>query len=94
MYVTLSFQCITIFSYFFEGSIPYSSAGQYGKGTGPIFISGLNCQGNEPNLLSCPHSLVHYSLCSHNYDVGVKCEGQYTVTCNVFVMLRMSLITY
>ena len=66
--------------YFFlllEGSMPHSSASQCGKGTGPIFISGLNCQGNEPNPLSCPHSLVHYSSCSHNYDVGVKCEGQY-----------------
>ena len=71
--------CVDISSYFFEGSIPYSSASQYGKGTGPIFISGLFCQGNEPNLLSCPHSLVHSSSCSHNYDVGVKCEGQYYV---------------
>ena len=67
----------------FEGSIPYSSASQYGKGTGPIFISGFNCQGNETNLLSCPHSLVHYYSCSHDDDAGVKCEGQYCihVTC-------------
>ena len=80
MYVTVSFLClfnVSLFFLLFEGSIPYSSASQYGKGTGPIFISRLNCQGNEPNLLNCPHRLVHSSSCSHNYDVGVKCEGQY-----------------
>ena len=82
MYVTVSSLCFSMCHYFlllFEGSIPYASASQYGKGTGPIFISRLNCQGNEPNLLNCPHRLVHSSSCSHNNDVGVKCEGQCTV---------------
>ena len=72
----MSLQYVTISSLFFEGSVPYPSASQYGKGTGPIFLSSLNCQGNEPNLLTCPHSLVHSSSCSHDYDVGLKCEGQ------------------
>ena len=52
--------------------------GSFGSGDGPIFLSDLNCVGNEMSLLDCrrqgnqPVGLQH---CDHSEDVYIKCKG-------------------
>ena len=48
----------------------------FGRGTGPIHLSGVHCGGNEPNLLACSHQTV--SNCGHHQDAGVACLGENT----------------
>ncbi|XP_067665056.1 scavenger receptor cysteine-rich type 1 protein M130-like [Haliotis asinina] len=54
----------------------------YGQGSGPIWLSGLQCVGTEPSLHSCPHSgynsevvsgYSYWSCQSHRDDVSVFC---------------------
>ncbi|XP_022097501.1 uncharacterized protein LOC110982977 isoform X2 [Acanthaster planci] len=48
---------------------------QFGQGSGPIFLSNVECDGHEQTVDQCDHSgwLSHY--CSnHYYDVGVTCN--------------------
>lgn len=44
----------------------------FGEGTGPIWLDDIGCNGNEPDLLSCPHG-TDTSEDSHDEDVGVAC---------------------
>uniref|UniRef100_A0A1X7VPG7 Deleted in malignant brain tumors 1 protein n=1 Tax=Amphimedon queenslandica TaxID=400682 RepID=A0A1X7VPG7_AMPQE len=58
----------------------YSIAGStasnsYGKGVGPVHISGVSCSGNETRLLNCSY---YTHSCSYSYDAGVKCEAPCT----------------
>ena len=57
------------------GSVPYTTATQFGQGTGPIFISDVQCTGQESNLFDCSYRSVPTSSCTHYHDAGVKCEG-------------------
>ena len=61
--------------YYLPGSVPYTTATEFGQGTGPILISDLRCSGVESHLLDCSYSPFLHSSCSHYYDVGVVCEG-------------------
>ena len=45
----------------------------FGYGTGPIFLSDVNCTGTESSLLSCSRRGNTLSYCSHNHDAGVVC---------------------
>ncbi|XP_071095519.1 uncharacterized protein [Haliotis cracherodii] len=54
----------------------------YGQGSGPMWLSGLQCDGSEPSLHSCPHSgfnsevvsgFSFWSCQSHRDDVSVLC---------------------
>ena len=48
----------------------------YGLGSGPIFLADVHCSGTETTLLDCRHAAISLgTLCTHNRDVGVKCEG-------------------
>ena len=62
--------------YYIIGSVTYTTATQFGQGTGPILMSVVGCSGQESNLLDCPYQPFPYSTCSHSFDVGVKCEGK------------------
>ena len=64
----INYSCIT-------GSVTYTTSSQFGQGTGPILMSVVECSGNESNLLDCSYQPFPYSICSHSYDVGIKCEG-------------------
>ena len=63
------------------GSVAYPAATQFGQGTGPIFISDVHCTGQESNLFDCSYRSVPRLLCTHNHDVGVKCEGIHVCIC-------------
>ncbi|KAL0962608.1 hypothetical protein UPYG_G00342540 [Umbra pygmaea] len=46
--------------------------GAYPKGTGAIYLDGLNCTGKEDNLWQCPAEESHD--CGHKEDAGVICS--------------------
>ena len=45
----------------------------FGQGSGPIWLTNLQCSGNESNLLECPHGGSPDNQCSHSDDAGVIC---------------------
>ena len=49
----------------------------YGAGTGPIYLSELNCDGSEAMLLDCGTFADATGIhdCDHKDDVGVHCQG-------------------
>ena len=54
----------------------YPTYRQYGRGSGPIFVSAIRCGGQEASLLDCQYSYFHGFYCgSHWNDAAVKCEG-------------------
>ena len=47
----------------------------FGPGSGPILLVAVNCQGDENDLMECPHEGVGVHYCRHSWDVGVICGG-------------------
>ena len=51
----------------------------FSESDGPIFLSGLNCDGSEDGLLSCPTKYHRppglVQECTHAQDVAVLCQG-------------------
>ena len=50
----------------------YSSA-HFGEGTGPIFLTDLDCSGSESNLFNCSYNTVSTPY-PHSQDAGVQCS--------------------
>ena len=54
---------------------PYISSSTFSAGSGPIFLSGLNCLGTERTLLDCSSYSWDYPYhYSHGSDVWMRCE--------------------
>ena len=51
----------------------YESANYFAIGNGPILFNTLNCAGTESTLTKCS-SAYNPVYCSHNSDIGVKCD--------------------
>ena len=68
-------QMFTLCTLFIPHSVayPYISINTFGPGSGPIFLSHLNCIGTEQTLLDCS-SYPHPYYYSHHSDAGVRCE--------------------
>eukprot|EP00058_Branchiostoma_floridae_P007724 XP_002593212.1 hypothetical protein BRAFLDRAFT_120140 [Branchiostoma floridae] len=49
----------------------------YGPGTGPVWLSNLQCNGFETNVEDCSHSGwgMNPPTCTHPHDVSVVCQG-------------------
>ena len=59
-----------------QGIAEVFSYPRYGQGSGPIWLTRLDCIGNETSLHYCPHAGVgNTGQCGHNDDVGVRCQG-------------------
>ena len=59
-------------------ALAVAAVDRFGIGTGPIYLNGLNCSGNETRITDCqglnPGSLT---FCTHQHDAGVICSGTY-----------------
>jgi len=54
---------------------------RYGRGTGPIHIYNLQCEGFEDDLIDCDHDPVQVAVCDHKDDVGIICGELITILC-------------
>ncbi|XP_072122263.1 uncharacterized protein [Mobula birostris] len=50
-----------------------SSAFGIGKSTDKIWLTNLQCNGDEKNLTQCPYDTGDYGNCTHKEDAGVVC---------------------
>lgn len=48
----------------------------YGIGSGVIWLSNVNCEGNETNLADCIFPGWGTNFCSHHSDVDVICDSE------------------
>ena len=55
--------------------VPYYGRRYFESGTGPIWLSRVECLGNEDTLLNCSHSKTDIDLCMYYGDAGVICRG-------------------
>ena len=46
---------------------------EFGNGTGPILLDGVECRGDEDNLFQCPHGGIMIHNCDHSEDAAVRC---------------------
>ena len=53
----------------------------FSQGSGPIFVTQLECGGDEMSILECPFDL-DTSDCSHSNDAGVQCYGMLELSFN------------
>ncbi|GAB1291510.1 Soluble scavenger receptor cysteine-rich domain-containing protein SSC5D [Apodemus speciosus] len=58
------------------GALAAPGGAFFGEGTGPVWLSELNCRGSEGQLGVCPHRGWKAHICSHEEDAGVVCVGQ------------------
>ncbi|XP_061876056.1 scavenger receptor cysteine-rich type 1 protein M130-like [Colius striatus] len=49
--------------------------GNFGPGSGPIWLIDIQCRGSEPALSNCTHSGWGENNCVHSMDAGVSCSG-------------------
>ena len=54
------------------GGIAHKNAA-FGRGSGTVWLEGIDCQGNESNLSQCKKAKPGTSACSHREDAGVTC---------------------
>lgn len=47
----------------------------FGRGTGPVHMNGVECQGNESSILQCNHSGWGNYPCDHSGDATVNCTS-------------------
>ena len=48
----------------------------FGKGTGRVAMSRVDCSGSEISLFSCPADMTGGVNCDHSRDAGVSCSGK------------------
>ena len=54
----------------------YSSVERFGKGQGPVWMSGVDCKGQEERLWECPWSKIAGIYWDHDNDIGLICESK------------------
>ena len=63
------------------GDVIQVQDGYYGAGRGMVWLSGLECSGNETRLLDCPLPYSSRS-CSHSSDVSIICPSECVCVCD------------
>ena len=56
-------------------------SGEFPRGTGPIFLDDVFCEGDESNIDDCSHNRVSVHNCVHMEDAGVICLQQGSKWC-------------
>ena len=57
----------------FDGVSATKARAYYGRGSGPILLDDVRCNGNESYIGECSHRGWGTHNCGHNEDVGVDC---------------------
>ena len=61
------------------GAIPVTN-GYFGRGTGPVHMTGVDCTGSEESLTQCSYvNGIGATNCYHAKDVGVMCKGNFNI---------------
>ena len=71
-------------------------AAGFGQGSGSIWLGGVACSGNEPNIMNCGRLSLNTTSCSHSNDAGVKCiqsKGTYLYTCTFLCNVHRYIVT-
>ncbi|XP_055001064.1 soluble scavenger receptor cysteine-rich domain-containing protein SSC5D isoform X2 [Sorex araneus] len=58
------------------GALAAPGGAFFGEGTGPVWLSELDCHGGEAGLGLCTHRGWKAHVCSHEEDAGAVCAGQ------------------
>ena len=61
----------------------------FGRGSGPIFMDNVRCNGTEQFLTNCTHSTNHN--CGYYKDAGVICTCKYNNMCTHFQFLTSAM---
>ena len=48
----------------------------YAPGTGTVWMSDVDCTGNENSISECPHIGWGETSCSHTHDAGLYCSSE------------------
>ena len=59
----------------YASAISASPMASFGQGRGFIWLSNVNCLGNESSIDECPHPGWGIHNCGHWEDASVVCEG-------------------
>ncbi|XP_025113550.1 uncharacterized protein LOC112575757 [Pomacea canaliculata] len=79
----------------FTNALPVPMANAfYGRGTGNIWLSHINCVGNETNLDLCHHYPYTFTDCDHSEDAGLLCLDRNTSPMPVAVRLSSGASMY
>ena len=52
---------------------------RFGVGSNHIWLDEVVCLGNENFIQDCQHNSFGQNDCSHQEDVGVRCQGNFLV---------------
>ena len=65
----------------FPGVISVRNRAFYGRGSGPIWLDDVECNGQELSLSGCEHRSWGYHSCSsdHQEDAGVQCQRKFAL---------------
>ncbi|XP_062574838.1 scavenger receptor class A member 5-like isoform X2 [Saccostrea cucullata] len=58
----------------YTGNSYARSNGYFGQGSGPIWMSNVNCAYRESSFFDCPYGEYGYQNCRHSDDAGVTCK--------------------
>lgn len=58
----------------YPGAIGYETGAHFGSGSGPVFLDHVTCDGSEHFITECDDNGWYTHTCSHEEDVGVRCQ--------------------